>query len=222
MRCTIPDVDLTQKLDGTICRYKGAPVYVRVRDRQGQLDLYDCRAGSNAEAKFRIKSTDEEFDISSLPLGYMNQKDSKEVVYVSRIPARRTKQGVEGRSLRISSATGNGGGRAKYVDNIFFTKEFADMVEGIYPSLDSAIKELRGIYSKTSVVNLKEADIICQKAVSRNIALSINAMGNINVYFKDSWVGWIAPDEMLVRVPNNAMGWIVSRYLSHELAWDIQ
>jgi hypothetical protein len=89
------------------------------------------------------------------------------------------------------------------------------MIKGKYPDLDKTLKELRDAWKK-------DYKVVKEKAVTRNIALSINEVGIISVYYKNSYIGYILPnDETTVIVPNREDAWLISRYLGHELSWKV-
>lgn len=206
MRCKIPSADLSLKLHDSICRYKGEPVYIRV-DRAG-LYLYKL---TNTSTQFAIiKPNDPDFDISSVPLGYVQAKN--EVVYLTRIPVRKTKQGLDIRSIRVRKLVDNAAYSKSSNTAYVFQQGFIDMVTGKAPELKDSLKELRGKYAKDEKCN-------AQVVVSRNIAMWINEMGIINIHYKGDFVGWVQPNGDVVHVPSTGKGWVVSKYLSHELSW---
>lgn len=208
MRCKIPTADLQQKLHDTICRYKGEPVYCLV-NRGISIDLYHMY--NTREPFAKIKATDPDFDISGVPLGYI-QKTPFEVLYLTRVAVRKTKQGLDTRNIRARRIFNQEAQKAN--NDYIFTESFVKMVKNDYVSLAQALKELRENFAKSPKSQ-------SQKAISRNIAMWIDEMGRINIYYKNDFVGWMQPDKNVVHVPSNDMGWVVSKYLSHELSWKI-
>lgn len=209
MRCKIPTKDLGLKLNDTICRYDGEPVYIRTTD--GRLCLYRL---TDTNTYFTvIKGTDEKLDVSSPALGYTQYRNK--VYYLSRVPVRRTKQGLATNAISLTplGAQDNPYGKGM-ATQVVFQQGFIDMVVGKYPTLENAMKALRADHAK----NPKESS---QIAISRSIALEINAVGIINVYYKEMFVGWIQPNRMTVHVPRSDMSWIISKYLGHELSWEV-
>lgn len=211
MKCRIPDADLGQKLHETICRYKGHPVWVKIREGQ-EIHLYKT---NDVQQRWAIISKDDaDFDISNVPLGYINGSQEKRVYYLTRVPVRRTKQGLSSQNLRIHNLPGfNDALRKPTYNQIMFSPGFADMVLGKYPPLETVMKELR--------TNLKNKGDFGQMAVSREIALSIDKVGLIFVYYKNEYIGWIQPDKFTVHVHSDGVAWVVSKYLSHILGWEI-
>lgn len=208
MRCNIPARDLHQKLDNTLCRYKGRPVYVRVDSGRAGVHIYNVHDTNTPIDK--IKATDPDFDVASIPLGYVQYRDR--VYHLARIPVRRVKQGLDIRSIRVRNLDGSGGDIL--VNHLIFSKEFEEMVANRGNRLSDVLGYLRA-QSK------KDNSRVYERVLSRDIALGINKMGIINVYFKGVHVGWMQPDKDIVHVPSDEMGWIVSKYLSHELSWKI-
>lgn len=207
MKCRIPVNDLAQKLDSTICRYKGHPYLIRVDGTS--LHLYSLTNTKNR--LFVISYTDDDFDIAGLPLGYMQSGDY--VPYLSRSPLRRTKQGLDARALKIRNNNRNNN-PGTTVNSLLYSQGFVDMILNQYPSLNDCITTIRGKWMEDPSSN---ASI----AVSRNVCLSIDKVGIVKVYYKTDYVGWIEPDKFIVHVPSNDMGWVVSKFLSHELSWEI-
>lgn len=212
MKCTIPDRDLHQKLHDTICRYKGVPVWVQTEGRGADLHLSPLT--SRARTSQIIQSTDPEFDVASVPLGYVNfGKEEKRVYYLSRIPARRVKQGLCIRSVMVETISGRRKADVN-AQTLICTKNFVEAVQGIYPDLNASLEELRK--------NLKDNDQIGEIAITRDVAIEITKVGIIMVYFKKENVGWVQPNKFLVHVKEHRLGWVVSRYLSHGLSWEIE
>lgn len=85
------DEDVQARLSGTIVRYQGNPIFIDAVNVRNPLHVlaHDCIT----KVKFDIHSSDVELDISSPPLGYVNTEDN--CTYLTRVPARRFKQGVD-------------------------------------------------------------------------------------------------------------------------------
>lgn len=219
MRCKIPSRDLALKLNDTICRYKGEPVWVKVVD--GGLYLYHIEEINTTGRYFTtIKSTDPAFDVASVPLGYLQGEGTNKhkVYYLSRVPIRKVKQGLPLNAIRSNQMgeddqggalgrllKGNGGGS-------ILTKSFVRMVRNEYPRLPDSMKMLRGLHAK-------DPSQVYQVAIRRDIAIEINQMGIINVHYKRNFVGWIQPDKNIVHIPKSDLSWVISKYLSDHLDW---
>ena len=216
MRCRIPNNDLPQKLSDTVCRYNGYPVFVTT-ERSNVLHLFHLPTREPFDPS-SIRSNDENLDISSVPLGYINMpgkvgKDTKNVVYyLMRNPLRRVKQGVTANSLKVYAMNRNTIDHS--TTSIMFSQGFVDMVLGKYTTLENSLAMLKKFLKESPDSN---HDI----AISRDIALSIDKMGIIKVFFKREYVGWIPPNSTVVHVPNDGLAWVVSKFLSHVLGWKV-
>lgn len=79
--------DVHRRLDGSIVRYKSRPVHLSWRDGM-QLIAVDLLTNE----QIRVDANDVDLDISSPPIGYVN--DKKYAWYFSRVPMRMQKQGL--------------------------------------------------------------------------------------------------------------------------------
>lgn len=205
MKCNIPINDLTQRLHDSICRYNNIPVRIRVDPGSDVLQLYSL-AGQKVGV---TKSSDELLDISGIPLGYI-QIGPDAVVYVRRKPARIYKQGVNNDSVSWSFMSRDSA--LKYKPTLF-SKEAENMITGVYPSLEQAIKLL-----KIPNPNRPSTEI----AISRDIAMRYDHEMSITyVYYKGMKVGYIIKDSNTVITPSNEMGWVISRFLSR-FSWIVE
>lgn len=198
MRCKFPPNDLSARLDSSICRYKGRPVFIRF-DGGNSLRLYSVKdANKSGKSLGIIDAGDEFLDVSTVPLGYMQVGDG--VVYLTRRPVRRFKQGVDGESLSPKFIPGSPVINTGYH---IFSPSFEDMVLDNYPPLEVTLERFR-----TATVDL-------EIAVSRDIALRYHHKVRVTfVYFKGEEVGVIPPDSQTVMVPKSDNAWIISKYLS--------
>lgn len=210
MRCTIIPEDIPQKISESIFRYKGVPYYVK-NAGAGYISLY-LLTDLNGSVFKKIKFDDPDFDFSSIPLGYVNYEEYKHTPYLSRTPVRKVKQGVNGQNVKMYFIPG-GELNKKYGFNsasVLYSQGFINMTQDMYPSLEEAMIKLR-----------KKKEKIAEIAISRNIALLIDEQDIIKVFYKNQYVGWIQPNKYLVHVKSNDLGWVVSKYLSHILGWQI-
>ncbi len=213
MKNTIIPADVNQKLDGCVFRYKGVPYMVRAGGGGAQVTLYELTNPHKIYAQ--IKYNDPDLDISSVPLGYVNRVMFDDVSYLIRNPIRRVKQGVNEQNTKVVPLPGRP--RLVNVHNFIWSQGFIDAVTNKFPPLDVALKSLR---QRLNVVNMQEIRYQSM-AISRDIALMIDEMGIITVFYKNNYVGWIQPNKDIVHVKSNELGWVVSRYLSHILGWVI-
>jgi hypothetical protein len=214
--------DIQQRLHGTICRYKGEPVYV-------YYDVPRIRLKHPVTMKIlvdEIKEDDPDFDISSPELGYMNfsflgEKNPKvRVLYVEREPRKRYRQGLCSSHLTYSDITGNSGtlhipGMA--YEHFIKSQGFYDMLVGNYFSLDDVFGAL-----EEEAVMLGDVKIACtQMALSKDTAIEKTRSGVYQVYFKADNVGWVAPGTRTVNVKSSEVGWVISRYLN-QFSWKVE
>jgi len=202
MRCKFSERDIPQRLDHTICRFKGFPYYVR--SNGGKLLFLYRLNNTKGVQDHEISADDALFDVSTPPLGYC-QASSGRVLYVTRRPNRIYKQGLSSDAVAARGLRGESPGIQ------IRTKEFENMIVGVYPSLEATLKEFP---------KHKEED--WETAISRDIALKWrHKLEIIQVYYKNDDVGFMLNGTNTVIVPNSGMGWIVSRYLS-QLNWQVQ
>ncbi len=213
MRNNIPSRDLFQKLNGTICCYKGIPYHVEVPHTERTInEIFLTHIYDSGVKTLKISPDDPEFDISNLPLGFM-KSNSGHVYYLSRPTVRRTRQGTDSRWLRVTPLV-PGVNPAYKAGDLVYSKGFYDSVMGNFTPLRENLENLRKFHKQNPAGNH-------QSVINRNIAMWIDAMGRINVHYKEEFVGWIQPDKFTVHVPNSDKAFLVSKYLSAELGWEI-
>lgn len=205
MKCNIPANDLGQRLNDTVCRYKGLPVRVRYAG-DSNLELYNL---TGKRPTLVIPSTDPELDISGMPLGYV-QLSSDTVAYASRKSARIYKQGVTSECLVMNWITPS---KSKNVLVNIFSASFENMFLNKYPSLEDAKKLLRVPNTQSSITEI---------AISRDVALSYDHdMQFTYVHYKAKRVGYIIKDENTVITPSSDYAWLISKNLS-SFAWKVE
>lgn len=210
MKCTIIPGDIGQKMSESIFRYKGVPYFVKEAGGK-KIELYELDKVQGGHGPIDvIPFNHDDLDFSSVPLGYVNytRNDWSHVVYISRYPVRKVKQGINNHNTRYKFLPDAVDLKPVSLQNVLFSKAFVDSVIGIFPSLESSLNVLRKNDKK-------------EIAISRDIALSIDEQGIIKVYYKNKYVGWIQPDKFTVHVKRDDLGWVVSRYLSHVLGWTV-
>ena len=206
--------DQVLRYHGTIVQFDGIPVYVTVAG-----DKWHCYKPSTVHlpnATLIAKGVDPydpRVDVSSVPLGYVNIPKYFTVRYLCRRPVKGLgyKQGVHGDILSVDQLPDSNDDHYFSGQDILYMQEFEDCVLGKYPSLNEAL-ELLPVQG--------EENGIAQIAIDRHIALSIDKLGIIKAYYRNSLVGWMAPGKRVLNVPSSSMGWIVSHHLS-ELDWEI-
>lgn len=198
--------DLSDRLDGTICRYKNEPVFVRVESARS-LALFELSTMSySGEIVANIRPNDPEFDISSPELGYFNNTrynpklqthDFVDVRYMIRNPVRRYKQGLNDHCVsgyRINGVEIGSSGA-------LYTKGFKESLMDEFPSVSQAMAMLDD-GSRQEV------------AVSQAIALTRISSGLTLVYIRMANVGWILPGKTDVMLKQTDYTWVYERILS--------
>lgn len=125
--------DVHMRLDNTACMYGKKWYYMRTAEREAVADFHvmaGYELGKPARNPVMIDVRDKDFCCKSPVLGYMNY--GGETYYISRIPDRRQKQGLNQQSLISTNGWGPGG-------NYINTAEFKDMLVGKYPKQDAAL-----------------------------------------------------------------------------------
>lgn len=195
MFCKYPVGDLNARLSGTICRYDGMPYLIQVTER-GTVRLDDMVSG---EGGARIDPSDPKFDISTPPLGYVNFREHCK--YLTRIPTRRYKQGIDNRNTIMSPIPGPNIDRMGRNGHTLHCVEVRNMMLNKYEDSRAVLKALR------------EGRHV-SRAISRSVAFSIDGIGLVSVYLKNNIVGHIYPDKEIITVPTSDMGWVVSVHIN--------
>ncbi len=157
------------RLDETICLYQGKPVYVQVdRDRLGDgHTLKAYKLDGRMRNPTRVDYRTEDFDYRAFPLGYMNS--DRNAYYLTRVPARQQKQGLERRQLR-------GIPELPHMEGWFYGRDMEDCILGRYPSVPEALEKL-DTYAVESI------------AVSRNVAIRMRSTGGTKLLYKGRTIG---------------------------------
>ena len=93
MRNKYKGQDIRARLGNTLIRYKGLPVICQTDGDGTTLTLFQIRDG---QVVAQVDPDDQNIDISSMTLGYVNTGDPyKCATYVKRLPRRMYKQGID-------------------------------------------------------------------------------------------------------------------------------
>lgn len=195
--------DIRDRLGGTIVRHKGHP-YLCEADDDGSVALYSLE-GLGLIA--RIDPIDnEELDISSLTLGYVNidHPDYKLAVYLKREPTRQFKQCVE--VSRLSQVPLKNG-LSNIHHKIILGKGLVDCVLNRYPTFDQAMMMItkRGFASV---------------AISKDIAIK-RETDLLKVYLKTDEVGYMKLGTKKLIIPETNISYYASLFLSEIKDWEI-
>lgn len=209
MKNAIIPNDIPARFDGTIIRYDKVPYLVRTNG--DRFVLYEMN-NLNGDPVKKVNAYDDLVDVSSCPLGYVWHDGIGVVGYLSRRPLRRYQQGINEQNVALELLPDHikvPGEPLLKIRTFLHSKYFVNTVLNKYPNVDAALNYLRGSPHPVEV------------AISPDIAMSINLLGVVNVYFKNKLVGWIAPNTKTVNVPSNELGWIVSMHLDG-FSWEIK
>lgn len=153
--------DLNMRLDSTICMYQDAPVYVRTDLESADpnaIVIYEM--GKLNRYYKKILVTSDEFSLAPLPLGYINLNEN--CCYVSRIPERRQKQGLSSQNLHISN-------RYDVGSQWWTTKDFGNMVLGVYPTQRTAFNRVTNSDDENSWAACAFHRNFCYKKMDGNV-----------------------------------------------------
>lgn len=208
--------DLVDRIGGTVCFYMGKPVRVQVESTDELILTHPI----TRKLVDKIRPDDENFDISSPELGYVNffletsrysTEPVAKVLYAYRPPVRRYRQGIcEGNVyyLTIDGTKWTGIPGILNAPAVFDTNSFVDMLQDEYPTIEQAFE-------------MMELPLWKEVAVSKDVAIQKTASGVFQVYYKGQNVGFVIPGTRTCVVPSNEMGWIVSKFIRH-LSWKVE
>lgn len=123
--------DVIQKLNGTICRYDGRPVFV-IANIAGNADLV-CSYLDNMLNKFTIRHDDPKFDYRSAPLGYITVDGNSWYLY--RRASRRFQAGLSANNV----ASVNKYFPIEYITTV----HFKECILGEHVSFAEALKQVK-------------------------------------------------------------------------------
>ena len=182
------------RLVGTIVRYDGQPVYITavssVNDTAegGGKDIFRVyanplpltRDAARGQEQFRKYISSKKFDLSPVKLGFINQ--GGRAIFVTRSTARQNQQGLNEANCLLTSLDGL---PSMSWSKLIYDVSFLDGINGKYPSIQEALRRLRGLDKSV--------------AVSRDVALSMDEeIDLITVHYRDKRVGFCADDEVKI------------------------
>ena len=202
MRQKYKGKDVIDRLHNTIIRYKNHP-YLCTVDSSGVICLNDI---TNGNLSHKVSPEDEDLDISSINIGYVNiaDPDYRMAVYLKREPARRFKQGIEFERLTQKTLKP---GMSHISPNKLHCRGFVDAVLGSFPSLQKALVDI----TKNGWASV---------AVSRDIAI-MRDKELLKVYLKDDEVGFMRLGTLEVNVPKTELSWYHAFLLESIKEWKV-
>lgn len=181
-----------QRVDNSVIRYEGNPIYVneaRARNPEryrtgGAIEL-SCNVLKTGNA-LTIDAEDLLIDISSPPIGYLNNPTSWSQ-YLVRVPHRRWKSGVSTRNI-IAHSVSRG---ASHISNSQLRSlEMHNTILNLYPSIDEA-KEFLDRISTEHGLNLS-------RAFSRHVAIGRVNSNAYKVEYKGIEVGKLMKNSLIL------------------------
>lgn len=198
--------DLQDRLGGTYVRYAGRIVYCDfgfVEDKKGKehpgIILWDALAPHAGKPIAAILDEDipddEDLDVSSFELGYMNfsshpKNVDTSVVYLTRAPSKQWKQGLVFNRLRVSDIGGTKIQMSMHIKYIY------DSLLGKYPTVSEFLRDP----TPRSV------------ALTRQVAIKKELSGVILVYINCKNVGAILDGRLSLK--DDDLKWVYARILS--------
>lgn len=164
--------DLRQKLNGTICRYKGEPYYIENNGEQDVIWLQSIT--EKKHDPFLISPDDRDFDYSSPPLGFANHKDR--CTFVGRLPARRSVQGINESNLLHYDLEGKEVGPIK---GFFLSQGMYDCIMGKFEPFETVLRRFLR----------KDPDKAYSQAFARHFALCKRETPEILLYHRLQQIG---------------------------------
>lgn len=194
--------DIKGRLHNTVIRYKDHPYMCNTEGTV--IGLHDISSGNLV---FQVDSDDEELDISSINIGYVNvfSPDYKLCVYLKREPLRQFKQGLV---IELLTQKVLRNGVPAIGKSVLMSRGFVDAVLGRFPSYEEALKML-----------IKEG--WHSVALSRDIAIK-RENELLKVYIKDTEVGYIRLSETnKLIVPKNSQSYYHVLLLEDIRGWTV-
>lgn len=143
-------IDAKQRLEATVVLYDNEPVYIsrvveaRADDpkphifRVVSLPLPLKRDMGNLDnPEFRKFISSKNFDLSTIPLGFLNYKG--QVFYCSRVPRRQYRQGISENTLNIEEVSIEKEKPTIRLSNLVYEQVFVDMIKGKYPTFEECV-----------------------------------------------------------------------------------
>lgn len=128
--------DASLRLNRTIVRFKGEPVYVKDVMENADLIVWDMREGSS---NFQVSSNDRRLDVTSIPLGYFDNGERS--IYLFRAPSRSQTQGVRLENTgTFTPFFGFGGGVSATGSNLV---GLGKALRGVFTPISEAIEASR-------------------------------------------------------------------------------
>ncbi len=197
--------DIIKRLHGTICLYKGRPVYVMYENSTTTtlvkiipVEKYDRMAPASKMPWETIDYTQDTFRYKAFPLGYMNY--GSEAYYLSRIPFRYQYYGLNPDCIHWEPRPQS----LDYgVNHVLFSQNFVDMIERKYPTMDEAEVRLHSGWKSVAI----SPDVAIHRVKGRTLHLMFKGK-NIGIKMgTQSFVLYDIPETKFLRkiLPNHGV-----------------
>lgn len=196
--------EATFRLQGTVVTYENEPVYVSAvnNHRDGILRVFIIGLPNRVDGAVEFAEDDEDVPevapravrkkINSpkfnrfrpFEMGFCNFfRDYPKAKYLSRVPVRRSKQGLSDDAFQVSHLISSGSRPRMRLGQFLALPEFRDCIVGEYPSFEETMDTLRD----DSAI-----------AVSREFAIERDSLGLNYLYYKTDKVGLVRNREVLL------------------------
>ena len=168
--------DVKLRLQGSLVRVNNTPVYVREVLGENQVAVYNCITGDNAKVKVS------DLDLQPVQLGYTISDG--DVLYVTRKPTRRYKQGLTSENMVVRDVLTGRLSKLRIDD-----EGLAKTVVGTYPTVEEAFQQCRNgkaivpFSREWAVANYKEELCVMHKGNVVGYVGDDNVMLSPDKYF---------------------------------------
>lgn len=213
MKCRYMSGDLNQRLNHSFVMYDGEPCYVLVHTddevkyalklyRSYEVNHYGHEEGPPIKEIFPYdpEDCDDKFDISSIPLGYVNWNNR--AIYLKRHPYRAWKQGICTQSVTAYEVSGEHS-QGVQVSKVLSSHDFHASVCGKFPALKEAVRLVltKGGFKSMAI----SKDIAIEKVNSTTLYVYLKGMhlGVLDAENKNLSIVNIPEKPALMRLVNN-------------------
>jgi len=196
--------DVTNRINGTFIRYKGVPYYA-VTEAKNTLGLYAIPIDQRSKSAMThvVSVEDDDLDISSIELGYMNEENETgrsdvvlKTLYAYRNPSRQGyRQGIWEGNVRFESLDG----KPVHYTLSHYSVGIANLLKNNYPSFDEAMERLA-----------KYGEV----ALSREVGISQDKLGVRKIFYRGEQIGYGTPSDPQIYLRSSPASWIFRKNLS--------
>lgn len=172
--------DVTMRLSNTLVVYKGEPVFVVVCDNM-RVVCKNLRTGEDSV----IDANDEDLDVTSIPLGYINVMSSQgnrfNPRYLMRAPVRSQRQGINAGALMLFVLPA-GETRRGMPNDKQHHMAFNEMFYNSYPTIDTCLQQHAGAFDRHwAVAKVAKRTWVLYYRTTAVGSININNQGRKNI-----------------------------------------